>query len=177
MSTCKKSGFCVAYEVKNTADRGLGVFACEPIKRGSIVWRHVPGQLVVHDQQSFTAAIAVMTHDEIIYELTHSFGLADLPGCVIRILDEEALINHSDDANVATNNSGALETPLDVASADYLQDVTEVLMSDRYALIATRDIENGEEFTNNYGAEVSDPPFFRTLYEQYEIEDDYLDND
>jgi len=176
MSADQNTGFRVTYGVKESPEMGLGVFACETIKQGTIVWRHIPSRLVVHDERSFKAAIKDMTHDQIVYELTHSFGLADLPGCVISISDEGALINHSSDANVATNNFGPLETQLDVSSASYLQDVTNLLMSDRYALIATRDIERGEEFTNNYGDEVSDPPFFTAMYELYDIDDDFLDS-
>ncbi len=48
----KDDGFCFSYEVKESAGKGLGVFAMEPIKKGSIVWRHVPGQYVVYDEKT-----------------------------------------------------------------------------------------------------------------------------
>lgn len=47
---------------------------------------------------------------------------------------------------------------------------------DRYAMIATRDIQAGEEFTNNYTLEVGDPPFFEAIYDQYEIDDSYMED-
>jgi hypothetical protein len=42
-------------------------------------------------------------------------------------------------------------------------------------LVATRDIEIGEEFTNDYAAEVVDPPFYDILYEHYGVSEGYLD--
>ncbi len=175
MVTDKKNGFCFPYVVKKTTDKGQGVFAGETIKKGSIVWRHVPGQYVVYDEQTFKAAIEKMTHAEVVYELTHVFGLKDLPGCLIRIYDDGVLINHSSNANLATNTTVAIGTSLDVTSIHYIQDATKALLEARYALVATRDIENGEEFTNDYAAEVVDPPFYDILYEQYGVSEDYLD--
>ena len=169
-------GFCFSYEVKEAVGKGQGVFAKEPIKKGSVVWRHVPGQYIVYDEKTFKALISKMTHDEAVYELTHVFGLLDFPDCVIRVLDAGVLFNHESDRNLMTNNQNALEAPLVSTSPHYIQDVTKALLDVRHAMIATRDIEVGEEFTNNYEAEVGDPPFFDILYEQYGIEDTYLDN-
>ena len=139
--TDEKNGFCFPYVVKKTTDKGLGVFAGATIKQGSIVWRHVPGQYIVYDEQTFKAAIKKMVHADVVYELTHVFGLKDMPGCLIRVFDDGVLINHSSDANLATNNTAAIGTSLDVTSIHYIQNVTKALLEDRYALIATRDIE------------------------------------
>ena len=171
--TDKKNGFCFPYVVRKTTDKGLGVFAAETIARGSIVWRHVPGQYIVYDEQTFKAAIEKMVHADVIYELTHVFGLKDMPGCLIRVFDDGVLINHSSDANLATNNTAALGTSLDVTSIHYIQNVTKALLDDRYALIATRDIEIGEEFSNDYVADAVDPPFYHSLYEHYGVSEDY----
>jgi len=117
-----------------------------------------------------------MSHAEVVYELTHCFGLADFPGCMIQILDDGALINHSGNANLVTNNSAPANASLNVNSRDYLDTVTKALLDDRYALIATRDIEIGEEYNNNYNADCAEPPYFDTLYEQYGVCEDYLDD-
>lgn len=170
----KKNGFCFPYAVRKTTDKGLGVFAGETIEQGSIVWRFVPGQYTVYDERTFKAQIEKMVHAEAVYELTHVFGLKELPGCLIRIYDDGVLINHSSDANLATNNAAAIETSLDVTSLHYIQNVTKALLDVRYALVATRDIEIGEEFTNDYAAEVDDPPFYHTLCEQYGVSENYL---
>ena len=172
----KQSGFCYLYSVKKTDDKGLGVFAREAIKKGSIVWRHVPGLYVAYDEHSFKAMIEKMSHAEVVYELTHCFGLADFPGCVIQVLDDGALINHSSNANLVTNNSAPADASLNVNSRDYLNTVTKVLLDDRYALIATRDIEIGEEYTNNYNADCAEPPYFDILYEQYGVRENYLND-
>jgi len=174
--TDKKNGFCFSYVVKKTTDKGLGVFAGETIKRGSIVWRHVPGQYIVYGEQTFKAVIEKMARAEVVYELTHVFGLKDLPGCLIRIFDDGVLINHSSNANLATNRTAAIKTSLDVTSVHYVQNVTKALLDVRYALVATRDIEIGEEFTNDYADEVVDPPFYDVLCEQYGVSESYVDD-
>ena len=172
--TDKKCGFCFPYAVRKTTEKGLGVFAAETIRQGSIVWRHVPGRYIVHNEQTFKAAIRQLLPVDIVYELTHVFGLRDFPDCLVRVFDDGVLINHSGDANLATNNAAANETPLDVTSIHYIRNVTEALLDVRYAMVATRDIEIGEEFTNDYVGDAFDPPFYDDLCEHYGISEDYL---
>ena len=172
----KKNGFHFPYMIEETTDKGLGVFAGKAIRQGSIVWRHVPGQYVVYDEQTFKALIAKMSRADVVYQLTHVFGLKDFPGCLIRVLDDGALINHSSNANLATNNTVTDYEPSDVTSPRYLRNVAEALLDERYALVATRDIEKGEEFTNDYVADVLDPPYYDVLFEQYGVDEDYLDD-
>ena len=173
----KKDGFCFSYMVKETRDKGLGVFSGEPIKRGSVVWRHDPDRYVVYDEQTFKEAIKKITRADVVYELTHVFGLQDFPGCLIRVFDAGVLFNHSSEPNLITNNNPAIETSLDETSTHYIQDVTKALLDVRYAMVATRDIEIGEEFTNDYySAEVCEPPFYDVLYEQYGIHEGLLGN-
>ena len=172
----KKNGFHVPYMIERTDDKGLGVFAGKAIKQGSVVWHHVPGQYVVYDEQTFRAVIAEMSQAEVVYELTHVFGLKEFPGCLIRILDDGVLINHSSNANLATNNAVADHIPSDVTSPLCLRNVTEALLDDRYALVVTRDIEKGEELTIDYAADVVDPPYYDVLFEQYGITEDFLND-
>lgn len=175
MSDTSNTGFCVPFEVRQTNDKGLGVFACASISKGDIVWRHVTGQYKVFDEPGFRAAIQAMSNDEVVYELTHIFGLVDFPGCLIRIYDAGGLINFDRPANLATNFGAEPAIPVDLTAVDYTQKVTELLLQDRYALVATRDIADGEEFTNDYEAEIVDPPFYEELCDQYAVNEDYLD--
>ena len=172
----RETGFRFLYSVEKTQDKGLGVFAREPIKKGSIVWRHVPGLFIVYDEHSFRAKIEKMPPAEVVYELTHVFGLEDFPGCLILALDDGILINHSSDPTLVTNNAAPASTSFDVNSRQYLHRVTEALLDDRYSLVATRDIESGEEFTNDYSAEDDCPPYYDALYEQYGVREDFLDD-
>ena len=171
-----ETGFRFQYRVKRTEDKGLGVFARESIKKGSIVWRHVPGIFVVYDEHLFGAKIEKMTPAEVVYELTHVHAFEDFPGCLIRALDDGILINHSSNPNLATNKSAPASRSLNLDSPQYLQRVTEALLDDRYSLIATRDIEIGEELTNDYAADDDCPPFYDSLYEQFGIREDFLDD-
>ena len=172
----KKNGFHFPYMIKETSDKGLGVFAGKAIGQGSIVCCYVPGQYLVYDEQTFKALIAKMSRAEVVYQLTHVFGLKDFPGVLIRILGDGVLINHSSNANLATNNTVADHKPLDVTSPRYLRNVAEALLDERYAVVATRDIEKGEEFTMDYVADVLDPPYYDVLLEQYGVDEDYLND-
>lgn len=172
----RENGFCFLHSVEETNDRGRGVFAGEPIRRGAIVWRHVPGLYAVYDEQSFMARIGHMPTAGIIYELTHVFGLEDFPGCLIRVFDDGVLINHSSDPTLVTNTSGPASRSFEVNSPRYLNKVSEALLDDRYALVATRDIESGEEFTNDYRAEDDCPPYYDALCERYGVREDFLND-
>lgn len=170
------SGFRFLYGVEKTKNKGLGVFAREAIKKGSIVWRYVPGLYVVYDEASFRAKIESMSSGDIVYELTHVHGVADFPGCLIRVFDDGVLINHSGNANLVTNNATPADTSIEIESPRYLDKVAEALLVDRFALVATRDIEPGEEFTNDYFAEAAEPPYYDELYEQYGVREDFWDD-
>ena len=172
----RESGFRFRYSVDKTKNKGLGVFAREAIGKGSIVWHYIPGLYVVYDEASFRAKIESMSATEIVYELTHVHGVADFPGCLIRVLDDGVLINHSGRPTLVTNNAAPADTSLDTQSPRYLDDVAEALLDYRYALVATRDIEAGEEFTNDYFAEAAEPPYYDELYEKYGVREDLVDD-
>lgn len=174
MTEIATDGFLFNVAVCQTPDKGLGVFAQDAIARDSIVWRHTPGQFKVYDEPSFMALINPMSPDEVVYELTHVFGLADFPSCLIRIRDAGVLINHDYNANLATNFARPMQARPDTTRPGYLDAVALALLEDRFALRATRDIAPGEELTNNYDQDVFDPPFFLRLYAQYGVEEDYF---
>ena len=177
MTNVSTDGFQFECEVRETQDRGLGVFANVEIPKGRIVWRFAQGAFRVFDERSFTALIDALPRDEAIYELTHVFGLADFPDCLIRVLDAGALLNHSPEGNLATNFDAPPPTPADALAPDYLRAVSDALPDDRFALISTRDIGPGEELTNNYAGDVADPPFYRRLCAEYGVDEGYLDDE
>ena len=170
-------GFCFAVAKRNTPDKGWGVFAVEPIKKGNVVWRFVPGFYDVFDEAGFLKLIDGMSEDEVVYELTHMFAFEDFPTCIIRVRDDGALINHASEANLATNFACPLEADVDDNVSDYPERVALALQQDRFALVATRDIASGEELTNNYNDDIFDPDFFMRVYAQYEIDEGYLEED
>ena len=88
-----RTGFRFRHRVEKTDDKGLGVFAGEPIPRGSVVWRHVPGGFVVYDEQSFRAKIDGLPPADVVHLLTHVHGFEDFPGCLILALDAGIRIN------------------------------------------------------------------------------------
>ena len=171
----RETGFLFQYRVEKTGNKGLGVFARERIRQGSVVWRHVPGVFTVFDERSFRARIETMSPAEVIYELTHVHAFEDFPGCLIRALDDGILINHSADPNLFTDNAAPTGTSFDVRSPHYLQEVAAALVHDRFSLMASRDIEIGEELANDYLADDDGPAYYDDLCEQYGVCEDFLD--
>ncbi len=175
MARQKTSGFRVRYEVRQSPGKGLGVFSLETVAPGQIVWQFIPGLFEVYDELAFRSLIEPLTDDEARYVFTHCFGFGDLPDCVIRVLDDGALINHATEGNLATGFDLPMRMQLDSSSPGYLQDVRQALLEDRFAMMSSRSIAAGEEFTNNYSKDLREPPFFMRLYEDYGIVEDYLE--
>ena len=92
----RQTGFRFGYGAAESPGKGLGVFAREPIRKGSVVWRHVPGVFVVYDETSFRARLEKMSPSEVVYELTHVHAFEDFPGCLIRALDDGILMQLDD---------------------------------------------------------------------------------
>ena len=175
MESNDETGFCVPYAVRATPGKGLGVFANAPIRKGTILWRHVRGQYAVYDERSLKEFVAQLSRSEVVYELTHMFGLPEFPGYVIRIFDDGVLINHSRKPNIAMNNvSGDNDVPYSTSPQD-AQDVEDALLNDRFALIAIQDLKVGDELTMDYTNCIEDPVYYDDLYEQYDVSEPYLD--
>ncbi len=165
-----RGGMCIPYTIRVTPDKGRGVFAGAPIRKGTTVWRHVHGQYSVHDERTLKALLANSSHSEAVYELTHIFGVAEFPGYLIRVFDAGELINHSAQATVVTNTgSGDYEIP-SVTSA---QDVADALLDERFTLIAARNLEVGDELTLDYNADPEEV-YYDTLCEEYGISWEWL---
>ena len=169
MTSNARSGFCVPYTVRLTPDKGRGVFADAPIRKGTIVWRFVRGQYAVYDERSLKEFLATLPRSGAVYELEHMFGAPEFPGYIIRVSDDGVLINHSRQPTVAVNNGfGDDEIPFN-NSAQKVQEVADALLNDRFALIAIQDLKVGDELTHDYNIGVEDPAYYDALCEQYDV--------
>jgi hypothetical protein len=171
MATNDNAGLCIPHTIRVTPDKGRGVFADAVIRRGTTVWRHVSGQYAVYDERSFKELLGTLSQSEAVYELTHSFGLPEFPGYMIRVFDDGVLINHSSKPTIAVNNGSAEYEILSVTSA---QDVEDALLANRFALIAAQDLAVGDELTHDYSADVEDPLYYESLCEQYGVTWEWL---
>lgn len=169
-----RDGFLVRYALRDAGAKGLGVFARDPVPRGTPVWRYVAGNYAVRDEPGFRAMIAGQSRDAVVDMLTHVFGMAEFPDCLIQIHDGGVMINHDSAANLRTNGSADPVRPLDSTSAGYCQSVARALLDDRYALTATRDIDAGEELLLDYTKDVHDPPFYARLCAEFGVNEDYF---
>jgi SET domain-containing protein len=111
----------VATLVRASPIHGLGLFAAEPITKGTVIWRFAPGL----DRTIPWAEIESWPDAPRDFIMRYSYVSPDFgPGVVVLNGDHARFINHADDPN--TDNS------------------TEVA-------IAARDIAAGEEITCDYG--------------------------
>ncbi|MBT8351418.1 MAG: SET domain-containing protein, partial [Deltaproteobacteria bacterium] len=129
----------------------------------------------VYDEQSLRKFLKQLSHKEVVYELTHMFGLPEFPGYIIRIFDDGVLINHSHQPNIAMNSVTGAEEITYKPSPQNAQDVDDELLNDRFALIALQDINMGDELTMDYTQCVEDPSYYKDLYEQYDVSEPYLE--
>ncbi|MDC3237367.1 SET domain-containing protein [bacterium] len=145
-----------------------------PMSKGTILWRHVRGQYTVYDERSLKEFLEGLPHKQIVYELTHMFGLPEFPGYVIRIFDDGVLINHSYKPNIAMNNATGDKEITFNTSPQNAQEVEGALLNDRFALIAIKDINVGDELTMDYIKCIDDPSYYDDLYEQYDVSEPFL---
>jgi uncharacterized protein len=110
--------------VKESAIEGVGIFADEDIKAGTVVWRYVEPI----DQKFSTERIAQMP--AILQDYLQRYGY-DVPqtDLIIHCGDNARFMNHADNPNTLANYSDDLTIFEDVAA---------------------RDIKRGEEFTCRY---------------------------
>ncbi len=169
MASNEKTGLCVPYTVRDTPDKGRGVFADAPIRKGTILWRFVRGQYAVYDERTLKEFLAKLSRSDVVYELEHVFGTPEFPDYIIRVFDDGVLINHSRQPTVAVNNgSGDNEISYNTSARD-VQDVEDALLNDRFALIAIQDLKVGDELTHDYNIGVEDPSYYDALCEQYNV--------
>ena len=171
MASNDETGLCIPYTIRVVPKKGRGVFADAAIRKGTTVWRHVPGQYAVYDERSLKKLLAESLHSEAVYVLTHIHSVAEFPGYMIRVFDDGELINHSAQPTAVINTgSGAYEAP----SVTSTQDVVDALLDDHFTLIAARDLKVGDELTLDYNSDPEDPAYYDTLCEQYGVSWEWL---
>ena len=165
-------GLCIPYTIRVMPDKGRGIFADSAIRKGSTVWRHVPGQYAVHDERSLKELLAKSPHNEAVYVLTHIHSVAEFPGYMVLAFDDGALMNHSVQPTVMINTgSGGYE----VSSVTSAQDVANALLDNHFGtLIAARDLGIGDELTNDYNADPENPLYYDALCDQYGVSWEWL---
>lgn len=140
------SGFRVKYAIRDSAIAGRGVFALEPIARGTLVWEYAIGQSVrEHDEASLRARMRGLSSAARTDLLEHVYVWE---GSVIEILDDAKVWNHASDPNTG-------EHP-DAASG----------AGDGMSSYALRHIAAGEELTDDYALHDS-LPWFEALCSEH----------
>eukprot|EP01043_Picozoa_sp_COSAG02_P005266 COSAG02_NODE_142_length_34188_cov_183.180791_5_plen_267_part_00 len=89
----ERHGFCVPYEVRQSSIAGLGIFATEPISRGTLIWKYSAKIVKEHpDEASLLASLDSLPSDaERLELLEHVYGWN---GCIHEILDDGKYWNH-----------------------------------------------------------------------------------
>src|ERR1700761_6333927 len=87
--------FVIRTRVGPSPIHGIGVFACEDVSAGEVVWRfHPPFDQVL--SQSDVAALPVVARD---YVEKYAYPCLDLSGELVLSGDHARFLNHSDDPN------------------------------------------------------------------------------
>lgn len=71
-----ETGPCIPYTIRLTPDQGRGVFADTAVGNGTTLWRHVPGQYAVYDEQLLKKLLVGSSHNEAVHELTNIHSVA-----------------------------------------------------------------------------------------------------
>jgi len=112
----------IAYKLKTSDLHGIGLFANEPVKKGQLVYTASPLLDLNITQEQFDG-LAEKERDEILW-----WGFFDQPSKMWHVdFDVSKFINHSYHATVSQDEA-----------------------HDEACLVATRDIQPGEELTQNY---------------------------
>lgn len=100
---------------------GVGVFAAEPIPRGTVIWRFDEefDRLIPVERYQSAAPLVKQLLDR------YAYPSPDKPGFIVYETDNGRFMNHADDPNSDFSDEGGAR--------------------------ATRDIAAGEEITCNYG--------------------------
>ena len=137
-----EGGMCVPYRIGPSAIAGEGIFATAPIKRGQLLWRYVVGVSVLeHNEASLRSRLAGMAAADVVDLLEHIYVWN---GLAIEILDDAKIWNHAAHPNTGNHP--------DEASGE----------GDGVSSYALRDIEVGEELTDDY-ATFGDVPWYETI--------------
>jgi len=171
MGRNQNTGMCIPYTVRETPDKGRGVFADATIPKGSTVWRYVAGRYAVYDEKSLKALLSSLPDSEAVYVLTHIHCMPEFPDYMIRVFDDGELTNHSDQPTLITHTRPGYD---EVLTAISIKDVSNALLGNHFTLVAARDIEEGEELTLDYNDDPEGPHYYDTLCEQYGITWDWL---
>jgi len=167
----QNSGMCIPCTVRSTPDKGLGVFADTEVREGSAVWRHVPGQYEVFDEDTFTNLLAGSSQEEAIDLLTHIVSVEEFPGYMIRLFDESALINHSAQPNVERKSSA---DDFQNSSINSALDVLKALNNSYFNLVAACDLAVGDELLMDYNVEPDDPEYYEDACRRYGVTWEWL---
>ena len=162
---------CIPCSVRPTPDKGLGVFTDAKVLQGATIWRHAPGQYEVFNEEILLKRLDKGSKEEAVHLLTHIVSMEEFPGYMINVLDEGALINHSELPNMKRKSDTVQYNGSGVFS---VHQVLEALRHSQFDLVASRDIEAGEELLMDYNAEPDDPGYYERACERYGVTWEWL---
>jgi len=167
----QNSGMCIPCSVRSSPGKGSGVFSDTELRAGETVWRHLPGQYEVLDEESFASLLAESSQDKIVDLLDHIVSVEEFPGYMVRHFDESALINHSDEPNVKRKNSAA---NFRSSPAKSILDVSTALQNNYFDLVVARDLAIGDELLMDYNIEPDDPEYYEDACRRYGVTWEWL---
>ncbi len=139
-----KTGFLIAYEVKQCEDqvKGLGVFAKKDIPKGTMIWQ--PTLVKKLSQEEVYARLESMSREQAQIFLQHGF--------VMPSEDDKLCINPDDDGRLTNHSSNPNQHVPEGGKEAF----------------AVRDIKAGEELTIDYSG-LASPQWYKELGQKYDV--------
>lgn len=134
----KKYGLQIKYEIRNDNYGGLGIFACKPIIKGTLIWCGKENvNIKTYNEHTLTSYLNTLKFEEC-NKFIHEIYCKN--GKIYHIIDDGMKMNHSNNPNCYTEES------------------TEVY--------ATRNIDINEQLFEDYRT-YDHPPYLMKIYEKY----------
>jgi SET domain-containing protein len=145
-STYSAMPYLVAYEIKKSEISNIGIFTKVAIKKGDKVSKLEPNERIYYTIDQVKIIENSYDNEARIKDLLTYGWYDEKIDKYIYALDDDRCINHSDNPNLE-----------------------ETMIDDELYQVALRDIEVGEELTNDYGTFECLSEYILTLYRKYNV--------
>lgn len=161
-------GFLVPYEIRDIDKKGKGAVAMERIAKGSVVWHGGANASKRYTEQEVREKVKLMSRPDAGRWLNHAYGVVEDPDALYESIGDAALYNHSRRPNTGCGEKfKELNGGVDVVKPSNFP--ASIQFDPANACFALRDIEAGEEITEEYST-YHNPAWYIELCKEYGVE-------
>lgn len=158
------NGFRVPYKIDNVPDKGKGIIAISPIKRGTLVWNADPNVCQIFTKNEFEDYLSKLNFEQARDEVMHVYGAESVSkNHVILLRGDARIFNHSSNNSVGEWTS-IFGNDIEAAQKWAIENCADL----NNCTVAIKDIEIGDELSDNYGS-YYDPEWLIDLCDKYNV--------